>query len=145
MRYWLDDTGALWTTTTDAGNVLAERDGKWQEVTVTPLTPSDTFASTKSSDADVALMRRAAASERAAERHWPADMLAQAADTIERLRTDLAANPDADVAERIVRALEEAAEKHPNPIVRLNLSDAADIARSHATPPVAATGEGDGL
>ena len=100
------------------------------------LTPSDTFASTKPSDADVALMRRAAASERAAERHWPADMLAQAADTIERLRTDLAANPDADVAERIVRALEEAAEKHPNPIVRLNLSDAADIARSHATPPV---------
>lgn len=62
------------------------------------LTPSDTFASTKPSDADVALMRRAAASERAAERHWPADMLAQAADTIERLRTDLAANPDADVA-----------------------------------------------
>ena len=50
---------------------------------------------------------------------------------------------DADVAERIVRALEEAAEKHPNPIVRLNLSDAADIARSHATPPVAATGEED--
>ena len=44
--------------------------------------------------------------------------------------------PDADVAERIARALEEAAEKHPNPIVRLNLSDAADIARSHATPPV---------
>ena len=47
----------------------------------------------------------------------------------------------ADVAERIVRALEEAAEKHPNPIVRLNLSDAADIARSHATPPVAATSD----
>ena len=51
------------------------------------------------------------------------------------------ASHDADVAERIVRALEEAAEKHPNPIVRLNLSDAADIARSHVTPPVAATGE----
>ena len=47
--------------------------------------------------------------------------------------------PDADVAGRIARALEEAAEKHPNPVVRLNLSDAADIARSHATPPVAAT------
>ena len=37
MRYWRDDTGAIWTTTTDAGNILAERDGKWQEVTVTPV------------------------------------------------------------------------------------------------------------
>ena len=64
------------------------------------LTPSDTFASAKPSDADVALMRRAAASERTAERHWPADMLAQAADTIERLRADLT-SPDADVAGRI--------------------------------------------
>lgn len=52
------------------------------------------------------------------------------------------ASHDADVVERIVRALEEAAEKHPNPIVRLNLSDAADIARSHATPPRPAPPQG---
>ena len=37
-------------------------------------------------DSDTDLLRRAAASERAAERHWPADPLVQAADTIDRLR-----------------------------------------------------------
>ena len=40
-----------------------------------------------------------------------------------------------------LQSLLKTAEKHPNPIVRLNLSDAADIARSHATLPVVATGE----
>ena len=89
-------------------------------------------------DADVALMRRAAASERAAERHWPADMLAQAADTIERLRTDLAANPDADVAERIADAWDDgfaACYRYE----RGMLIDPANPYRSHATPPAAAT------
>lgn len=122
------------------------------------LIPSDGFASTKPSDADVDLLRRAAASERTAERHWPADMLAQAADTIERLRTDLAANPDADVAERIAREIKAAGtaietaqrEVHRGylPIIESGIvagySQAARIAHSHATPPVAATGEGDG-
>ena len=79
------------------------------------ITPCDTYGQPLTNvhpDADVDLLRRAAASERAAERHWPADMLAQAADTIERLRTDLAANPDADVAERIAEAWDEGYQAH---------------------------------
>ena len=135
------------------------------------LTPSDTFASTNPSDAEhpycpvhgdlLAGVRSERCRTAPAGHESDAEHLLSVVETIKetggsvQIRGVLitpcdtygqpltSVRPDADVAERIVRALEEAAEKHPNPIVRLNLSDAADIARSHATPPVAATGEGD--
>ena len=56
-----------------------------ERLRVRAATPAD-----EASDPDVTLMRRAAASERAAERHWPADMLMEAADTIECLRVEVA-------------------------------------------------------
>ena len=99
------------------------------------LAPAGAAWHTDPPDADVDLLRRAAASERTAERHWPADMLAQAADTIERLRTDLAANPDADVAERIAQAWDEGYQAHED---EYWCGDGENPYR--ATPPVAATG-----
>lgn len=220
MRYWRDDTGAIWTTTTDAGNVLAERDGKWQEVTVTAVTPSDTFASTKPSDAELTEAERLRAevadlrenprdeyhsmselydyrmlynahaahgwlaagilvvkswrhsdgeecfgggwfivtaalpagqvSNHYKAEHWDLFRVPEAlspaydghtpADAAERLRAPL---PNADVAERIARAIEAERDEYEGGEIRSAYQDAARIARSNATPPVAATGEGD--
>ena len=61
------------------------------------------------------IMRRAARSERTAERHWPADQLAQGADTIDSLRTQL------DRLERQRDAAVERAEAHAKGATRANL------------------------
>ena len=95
------------------------------------LIPSGTFASTKPSDAEHLL----SVVETIKETGGSVQIRGVLITPCDTYGQPLNARPDADVAERIVRAIEEAAEKHPNPIVRLNLSDAADIARSHATPP----------
>ena len=97
------------------------------------LAPSDTFASTKPSDAEHLL----SVVETIKETGGSVQIRGVLITPCDTYGQPLSARPDADVAERIAQALEEAAEKHPNPIVRLNLSDAADIARSHATLPVA--------
>ena len=144
MRYWRDDTGAIWTTTTDAGNVLAERDGKWQEVTITPVTPSDTLASTKPSDAEHLLSVVETIKETGGSVQIRG-VLITPCDTYGQPLTNV--HPDADVAERIARAWEEghswgwsdAKEAHE---IHVRYPIRADwplrTPNPHATPPAAA-------
>ena len=142
MRYWRDDTGAIWTTTTDAGNVLAERDGKWQEVTITPVTPSDTLASTKPSDAEHLLSVVETIKETGGSVQIRG-VLITPCDTYGQPLTNV--HPDADVAERIAGAIVRCADpaymlSKPGSDdysdgYRLGIRDAARIARSHAAPP----------
>ena len=131
---------------TSYGPSVINREPEWVEFTVSPVvaqgaaTPAD----------ETLLVGREVLAAALYRLEWDADLYAtpRGRETeryerrADRLRAALAAYPsDADVAERIAREIEDAgAAWHENATMeRACYRDAARIARSHATPPVAAT------
>ena len=114
------------------------------------VTPSDTFASTKPSDAEHLLSVVETIKETGGSVQIRG-VLITPCDTYGQPLTSV--RPDADVVERIAGAIVRGADPaymltdygddDYSDGYRLGIRDAAQIARQHVTPPAAATGEGD--